>query len=400
MTKKIHLTSTQVACMMAASSLMFPYTFLPVLRVPPANQDAWLVVILSVLYSILFSTPILILSNKFRGLDVGEMTEIIVGKVGGRVANALMLCFVLFCFTACMLAMALYLKLYVLAETPLWVLVTFLLIPLTYASMKGAGTIGRLAMIIVPLISATIIFFFVLGLKDMKVENILPILADSSFLELNIGAILTGARVSEIIILGLFSFYLREKDSINGTFFKGLTIYGAINVIITMSTLLLMGSGVAKLMNNPFLTYARQVGGGDILQRVQALTLFTWFSGSIMKLMIYNYMGSFLLSKIVNNKKLKSRHFAVPISAAAFILSLLRPFGRMSTLHYLNSQFIFSSIVFSAVFILPLTLILIYLFRYKSVNKATTDLLNAKQQQQQQQQQPPQPSAQPQPNGK
>lgn len=383
MTKKMQISSLQVAAMMAGSSVMFPYTFLPVLRVGPANQDAWLVIVLSLLYTIIFSVPFLILLNKFRGLDISEISETIAGKAAGKVAMFILSFFVFFCFFACMQAMAIYLKLYILAETPLWVINAFLLIPLTYASMKGAGTIGRLATLVVPFIIVTIVFFFALGIKDMKLDNIMPIFADSTIADINYGAMVTGARFSEIIILGIFSYYLKDNVSINGTFFKGLLTYAVVFLLITLSTLLLLGSGVAKLLNNPFLSYARQVGGGDIMQRVQALAIFTWFAGSILKLMIYNHMASFLLERIIGNKKLKSKNYAIVLSIAAFLLANIKYLSKMSTLHYVNSQLIFSSIVFSVVFVLPTILLVIYLFRFKTVNKAAADKINAKKQQEQ-----------------
>lgn len=392
MTKKMQISSLQVAAMMAGSSVMFPYTFLPVLRVGPANQDAWLVIVLSLLYTIIFCVPILILINKFRGLDVPELAETIAGKAAGKAAMCLLSLFVFFCLFACMQAMAIYLKLYILAETPLWVINAFLLIPLTYASIKGVGTIGRLATLVVPFIIVTIVFFFVLGLKDMKLDNIMPIFADSTIADINYGAMVTGARFSEIIILGIFSYYLKDNVSINGTFFKGLLTYAVVFLLITLSTLLLLGSGVAKLLNNPFLSYARQVGGGDIMQRVQALAIFTWFAGSILKLMIYNYMASFLLERMVGNKKLQSKHYAVMVSIAAFMIANIKYLSRMSTLHYVNSQLIFSSIVFSVVFVMPTILLVIYLFRFKTVNKTAADKINAKKQQEQT---PPQPQAMP-----
>ncbi|MDD4315921.1 MAG: endospore germination permease [Clostridia bacterium] len=385
MTKKPYITSIQVAAISGGSALMFPYTFLPVLRVTPANQDAWLVVLLSLLYMILFNVPILLLINKFRGLNAVEIMETVMGKPAGKASAFLLFMFAMFCFFSCMQAMSIYLKLYIIAETPLWVIIMFLLIPLTYASMKGAGVVARLGVTVVPFVVLTIVAFFIMGIKDMEIANLMPIGADSSFLDLNYGAILTAARFSEIIVLAVFSYYLKDDVSINGTYFKSILIFGSTFLLMTLATLLLMGSGVAKLQNNPFLSYARQVGGGEILQRVQALNIFSWFGGSILKLTIYNYIASFILSKIVGSNKLKPKHYAIPLSLIAFILTFIPVMRKMSTLHYINSELIFPSIVFSVVVVLPVIILIVYLFRYKAVNKATTDLLNAKKQQEEQQ---------------
>ncbi len=46
--KKASITSVQLVLMSVGSALIFPYTFMPILRTPPANQDAWIVLLLMI----------------------------------------------------------------------------------------------------------------------------------------------------------------------------------------------------------------------------------------------------------------------------------------------------------------------------------------------------------------
>lgn len=50
MTSKTSITATQLMMLAVGSSFMFPYTFMPILNAPPANQDVWLVLLLSIVY--------------------------------------------------------------------------------------------------------------------------------------------------------------------------------------------------------------------------------------------------------------------------------------------------------------------------------------------------------------
>ena len=63
---------------------MFPYSFMPVLRTGPANQDAWIVMLCSIVFIIALNAPFLILKNKFLNFDFVEMNEAILGKIGGK----------------------------------------------------------------------------------------------------------------------------------------------------------------------------------------------------------------------------------------------------------------------------------------------------------------------------
>lgn len=364
------LTSNQIAFMIAGSSLMFPYTFLSLLRVTPANQDVWIVALLSFLFIIILNYPLLFLTEKFRGVDIVDTHELILGKTAGKLVSGLLCFFTFFCLTACMLSIALYIKQYVLSETPLWMMFLFLIVPFSFASIKGPGVIGRLAVFIVPLIVVTVAFFALLGLEDWDVQRILPILADSTVSEIGYGAFIAACRFSEVIILFLFSFFLSKESTVKGTYFKGFIIYAVNLFLIVFSTLSFFGPDIAKHANNPFLTYSRLIGGDDMFQRVQAINLFTWFAGSITKLIIYNYMCTYILARIINKPKIAQKHLVIPVASLSYVLCLMPPWRRMAVIHFLNNDLVFSGVVLFFIILIPALVLLIYLLRKKNVDAA------------------------------
>ena len=360
---KQQISSTQLCFLLASSALMFPYTFMPIFRVPPMNQDVLIVLLLSVFYIVFLNSPLLILTNKFRGCKFTQMNDILLGKIGGKFCSSLFMFFAFLCYFECLMITIQFTNIYFLSATPVWFLALIMIIPVFYASMKGAGTIGRIALIILPLIIITIVFFFALGIKDFELNLMRPVLKDSSFIELNKGAIITAARFSEILLLSVFSFYLNKNISITKTYFKGLLIFVLCYALIISSTLLMLGSNFAKILNNPYLIYSRQVGGAEFIERVQSLNKLAWIIGVLLKLTAYSFISSEILFGIT--KKKTQKFYVLPISLLVFLLSIIPYLKLMSTTHFINNDNFFPFIVIGIIFVLPLILLFIYFIRKK-----------------------------------
>jgi len=365
MNKYPSICQNQLALMIAGSALMFPYSFLPVLRTGPANQDAWIVMLCSIVFIIALNAPFLILKNKFLNFDFVEMNEAILGKIGGKFVSLIYTFFAFCCYTACMLIATMYTRIYLLVETPQWIVLLFVIIPAMYIATSGAGTIARLATFIEPYILLTIFVFCVVGINNMELFNILPILKDSKPMDIVEGAFFTAARFSEILILVVFSIYLRRGHSLNKSYFRSLAVFGVSFFIIVISTILLLSSGVAKLMHAPFYVYSRQVGGEDLLQRLQVFNALAWIMGSILKLSIYSYMASFFLYKVTNFKSQK--FFVYPLSLLAFVVNMLPFMQRSATLDLFKQDTTYPLFVLFIAFIVPLLLLIVYLIRQKSI---------------------------------
>lgn len=377
MNKKPFLTSAQLLLMSVGSALVFPYTFMPILTAPPANQDAWVVLILTFVYIFILNAPLLFLMNKFRGMTVNETIETILGKIFGKVASLIFVAFFVYCFTACSLITAVFINLYIFPETPTWALLIYMAVPVSYAAFKGAGAIGRMATFIVSFIILTIIIFFVLGIDKMDFGELTPVLADSTFLELNEGAFLTGARYSEILIFFVFSFYLRQKSNINKTYAAALGVFAISFFLILIPTLTVLGVELGKHAWNPYFTFTRQVEGYDFIERVQSLNTLAWFPAALLKLMMYNYMGSYVFAGVVKAKSHKG--FVIPIAIIGCFICLLPTMNKSSTVEFLRSDRVFPFIVLPVIFVLPIILLIVYFFRRKKMKliiqqKRTADI--------------------------
>lgn len=64
--------------------IMMALTYMPSLNIPPANQDVWIVDLVSIPYTIALALPLLYLSNKFKHCFI-DIAGIITGKVIGKI---------------------------------------------------------------------------------------------------------------------------------------------------------------------------------------------------------------------------------------------------------------------------------------------------------------------------
>ena len=278
MVNKPNITSIQLALLTGGSALMFPYTFLPIIRTPPANQDVWIVLLLSLVFIVILNTPLLIIMNKLRGLTINEVNDIIMGKYLGKVTVSTIALFGLFCYVMCTILSILFVMVYVMPNTPSWAILLMILVPTSYAAIKGAGTIARLATFIMPFVILTILVFFVMGIPDMKVDALLPIIASSTIWELVQGSFFTASRFTETLLFFVFVYFLTNQVSINRSYAKSIVLWGVSIMLLLIPVLLVVGSDFGKIVNNPYYIYTRQVGGDDVFHRVQSFNILAWFT--------------------------------------------------------------------------------------------------------------------------
>jgi spore germination protein KB len=376
MIKKPKMSSIQVALLACGSALMFPYTFLPIVRGDYANQDVWLIFLVSIIFLGIISIPWLIIGNRLKNVDFYLKNELILGKAGGKIVSVLYAVFATFCYIACMQLAAMFVKIYVLTDTPHWAILLTLLVPIVFGSIKGAGAIGRIGTFIVPFVIATLFFFFIYGVGQMKISALMPILADSTALHFGKGAFLTSLRFSEIIILIIFSFFFKSGSTLNKSFIIGIVLFAVSFLLILLPVQMVVGVDLAKILDNPYLIYTRQVGGYDFFQRVQSLNTVAWFMGIVLKLTLYNYIASYILSGVFGAKDHKK--YVIPLSVIAFFVCMTPFLRKASNMEKLTSDKVFPWIVINFVIILPLILLIVYFIRRKKITEKVKEMSEEK----------------------
>ncbi|MGI5877134.1 MAG: GerAB/ArcD/ProY family transporter [Christensenellales bacterium] len=362
------ISSRQLALMAAGSALVFPYTFLPILETPNANQDAWIVLLLSLVYVVVINAPTLFIMNRLRGLTVNQASETVLGKAAGKAACMVIALFCIFCFTACTMITALFVRQFIIPETPVLALVLLVVLPAIYAAAMGPETIGGLSIALVSVILISSVFFFIMGLNLMEPKMLQPMLADSTFLQLNAGAFLTAARYSEMLIFWVYSYYLVEESSITKTYVAAIAVFGATYMLLLLPVLMMFGYELAQHLSNPYYMYTLYVEALGFLRRLQSLNVLTWFPMAALKITIYLYMAGHLLSGIFAVRS--HRIFIYLLAPVCVVVCMIPAFNSAPFIEWLRSDKVFPFIVLPATLLVPWVTAAVYLIRRKAVDAA------------------------------
>jgi spore germination protein KB len=365
MKKKANLSTAQVALVAGGSAVVVGFTYMPIMESEMPGHEALLIFLLGFVYITILNLPVLLLSVKMKNMSLNQIVETLAGRVLGKIVIAVVALFLFLTLLTMVSVTTNYITTYILPNTPQWTLLAITLAAVVYAAYKGSGTLGRQAIVIVPIMLITVLLFFLFGLDKMSIRDFLPISEYGDFGTLNKYAFYTASRYSEIYMLLIFGQHIRKRSGTMKAYWLSFAVYAAAITLIVLPTMLVLGINLAKLFLNPYFVYSRQVGGFEFAQRIQSINIFTWYLGAMFRMAVYLYAVSLLLAGIFRKGKYKK--LVPPVGAAAFIGCLLPPLNNLFTLVEINNSFAKSIVVAAVVFVIPLLLLILAFIRKKHV---------------------------------
>ncbi|MDR2202371.1 MAG: GerAB/ArcD/ProY family transporter [Clostridiales bacterium] len=372
MEKRSNISPAQLAMIGGGSAAVVAYTFMPIVDGGIPDHEALYVLLLSFAYVAVLNLPVLFLTARFRNMTLNQTFEVLTGKFVGKAAAAVIALVFMLQFLIVLNINVAYIKTYILTNTPEWALLVVTLAPVVYAAYKGGGTLGRIGIVVLPVMFTAVVLFFILGLEQMKLEDVYPLLKPPTFVDMNKYAFFNASRYSEIYLFFIFGTYLQKKSGVIKPYVCSFVIYVVSVLLITLPTLIVIGVPLSKLYLNPYFIYCRQVGRLDFIQKLQSINILTWYMAAIFRMGLYFYGASLLTAGIVKKKKYK--FFILPLAAVAFIICLVPKLSNMYFLSALTESPFLPCLIAAVVFVLPLILCAVALIRKKHIDNVLTTL--------------------------
>lgn len=298
-----NVSARQVISIIIISRLATTVSVMYSLNISPDNQDIWIAILLSIVYCHLFMSPLLFLSNKFNDCDMIGIYEKIYGKVIGRILTFLYVIYFLINTIDITTIQSELLTTSILADSSKTIIVTLMIITAVYCTSRGIDTLLRLVEVIAPVSIGLIIFLLILGISGFDPVLLLPVFADSSFLDINIGAMKLALQFIEVMILVMVVPYLQDKGDINKIFTKStIYVFSLIAVIVVLSQITI-GIDYLKYSNFPFLLYARSINIAVIFERIDLIAVIAWLIASICRLCAALFLCIATISKLFSKNK-------------------------------------------------------------------------------------------------
>ena len=358
------ISSRQAILLIIICRIISVLTIMSPIYMGPTNQDTWMVVLTSFIYTILASVPILFLSNKFNNLTIIQYMEKIFGKFLGKVVVIIYATFytrtaILFSYIAIQMVRSSFLP-----DTKPIITIMVLMISCVYVASKGIEAIARFAEIFVPVILITISIFIILGYNNVDLSVLLPIYKESTFFNINYGAIQLTFTFIDINILAMIAPKLESKKEINSIFIKSV-LYSLGFVIASVVTQASLGVEQSKHSNFPFLAYIRRIKAYSIFERIESIYIIMWISAMIIKIATYIYISNQGFKEIFEKKSgnIYIYMIGVIVALVTFYIAEINPLMlEIAAIKF--SEYIYYFIHKTAI---PLVAVLVYFIRRKSL---------------------------------
>ena len=362
---KTKISSYQVILLILIYRVIIAFTYMPIVNTIPGNQDIWVVLLLSIPYTMVLCLPLLYLANEFKELTINEYSEKILGKVIGKIIGIYYTLFLLI-FTIILVSILVeILDTTMFPETPTFVTAIIILLTCTYIAYKGLEAIARGAEIFVPFILFSILLFILLSYNNYDFTVLLPILSDSTFKELNMGALDRSIKFSDIIILAMITPHLEKKEDLNKIFVKSIAYSVIIIIVLVIATQAVLGIEYAKHTSFPFFTFSRLVNLLDFIQRIDVLSVIGLITGNIGKIAGYLYFTTVSFAQTAGKKD--NKPYIIPIAILILIITVLIKDRRslLAVSRPLQKLILISS--FMTIFLFPLITTIVYFFRRENI---------------------------------
>lgn len=288
-----------------------------------AGQDAWLVVITSMLLGLLLLFLFLAIQ---RREPEKNWSQLLVQYFGSFVGKAVLLLYTLMFTYESMRNVRDFGELTLMTILPRGPISLIMLIMLTlsiYAIYKGIEVFFRLAeFIVVGVLSfylILLIMHFVSGVVHF--DHLLPILENGiqPILKESIANTVWFPFGQMIIFLTFWS-YLNEKKEMTTTSIRAFLVSGVVILIANIMNLVVLGPQLVNISTVPLLQSVQLIQIAEVFERFDALVILLFYTGIFIKATLWFLAAVLGLSQLFHTDY---RRFALPVGGIIYVTSLL-----------------------------------------------------------------------------
>ncbi|URZ18700.1 GerAB/ArcD/ProY family transporter [Clostridium felsineum] len=273
-----------------------------------AEQDAWIVILLSLLIGLVMAYISTELFYIFPDKNLIEIINIILGK---KIGIPLCISYAMVFIWACGRNLREFSELIVLISLPhvhLWIIILSYILLTLYTLFKGFETLSRLSELIVPITIIFLIsmFIIIIFFSDTHMKNLLPILGNGITPILKSLPGVMWFPFGEVFVLLLYWHYLNDKQAVRITTFKALISSGFLLCISTIVTISELGVKYTSLATIPLVETLRVINVVEVLSRIDILGIPFLILGGFFKICIYLNSLALTVNSVfkINNFKL------------------------------------------------------------------------------------------------
>ena len=315
------ISPAQVAGLITSFILGSAILLIPQDIAAKAGRDAWVSMLLATLIGLgviyLYTT----LALKFVGKNFIQYSEIILGKILGKVAGLLMIFMALELSSLVVRDFGVFFTTTILPNTPILV-INMLMVFLVVISLKsGIGVLARVNMIIMPPLLFFLVMLTIMAIPNMEFKRLLPMM-ENGFKPVFRGTLSPiGFPFAETALFTMIIPHIGRSERVKKAFLLGGLAGGFFLLTVIIWTLLVISSETIAQIGYPVLEAVRLISLFHFVERVDALIIINWLGFGFIKITICFYALVTGLAQWFNLKDY--RPLILPAGIVILALSLI-----------------------------------------------------------------------------
>lgn len=288
-----------------------------------AKQDAWLVVITSMLLGVLLLLLFLAIQHRESEKNLSQILNQYFGPAIGKFV--LLLYALMFTYEAMrnLRDIGDLTLLTILPRGPIFLIMLIMITLSIYVIYKGIEVFFRMAEF---LVAGVLLFYFILIIMPfasgiVHLDRLLPIL------ENGIRPVLLESLsenlwfpFGQMVVFLMFWTYLNEKKELSKTSIRSFFVSGVVILLTNIINLTVLGPQLTSISTVPLLQSVQLIQIAEVFERFDALVILLFYTGIFIKATIWFLAAVLGLSQLFRTDY---RRFALPVGGIIYVISFL-----------------------------------------------------------------------------
>ena len=331
------------------------------------GQDAWIAILIALAAGSVLALVYARIIYLFPQQNLYAIAQTIFGKVIGKIIIFFMTWYAIHLSAILLRLLTEFVKIVNLQRTPQLAMMILLIIVTGYMVLSGMKTLGRWAMLVLPLYLSVILYMLALASPGIRFSNILPVLEHSIAA---IGAaslkILTTTYAGTVLFLGLAD-SIEKKDNPYKIYLYGFFMGTVVLLIVLLLNITFLGVPMVEKSYFPSFITARIVNIGDFLSRIEIIIYYNFLLAGIAKISICLLAASKGVETLLN---ITNKGLILLVISVVILIIGLNQFNSISELLNFTDIFQYYALLFQA--LIPIIVWIgaeIKIGRQRSMNK-------------------------------
>lgn len=357
--KNVKISSLQLALLMYPTIIATAILSVPSTTAGFAKQDLWLSPIFASIIGFMTMYFSFKLFKRFPNHTVIQFSELIIGKVPGKVLSLIILLFYIQTSGFILRDYGEFIVSSFLLETPLIFIISSMVLLCAVTVYAGIEVLARMGQILFPFFVGPFLLLIILLSPEFELGNILPIFEEGIKPPMK-GAIVPSGWFTEFFIIAFLLPSITDKERWKKHGIWTILWIMATLVIVNLSVLFTLGSTTASKLY-PLMQVSRYVRYADFFENLDAITMSIWILGAFIKISVFFYAIVIGTAQLFNLSDYRPIIWPIGILLIEFSYWALP--SMMFFTHHGNLYFPFYAVVIQT--IIPALLLLIAMIRKK-----------------------------------